>query len=65
MASTKDTLYTALHHICSVTAGAKGLAIIANLKANSFPPNKKAEKTKTFRFHERKSKDARKQGSSF
>lgn len=44
-APSKDTVHTALRHIRSATAVAKGLSIIGNdhqyLKTKSFPPNKR------------------------
>ena len=59
-APSKDTVYTALRHIRSATAVAKGLSIIGNdhqyLKTKSFPLNKKAEKQPRFFSTKRKAR---------
>jgi len=63
-ALSKDTVYTALRHIRSATAVAKGLSIIGNdhqyVKTKSFPPNKKAEKQRRFFSAKRKARVVRK-----
>ena len=60
-APTRDTIHTALHHIHSAIAVARGLSVIGNdpqyLKTKSYPPNKQAERQKQFfstKSHSRK-----------
>ena len=64
MAPSKDTIHTALRHIRSATAVARGLSVIGNdhqnLQTTSYPPNKQAEKQRRFFSTKRKAKVVKK-----